>query len=138
MPCSNQKSNSGDNRDAYVCRPLGRTTNDRALRLSAYEFVGQFIGLAIRSANLIPFSFPSIIWKGLVGDEITEDDIRAHDLLSYRIVLDTQKLLKQVQGDKEVFNRGMETVKFVVSGADQKVCFSVSSFLYSVYLLLSF
>jgi hypothetical protein len=48
------------------------------LRLSAYELVGQFIGLALRSGNLLPFSFPSIVWKHLVSEEVTTDDVRAY------------------------------------------------------------
>jgi hypothetical protein len=131
MPCPNQKTNAGDNRDSFVPRPLSAV--DKSLRLSAYEVVGQLMGLAIRTQNLLPFRLPSIVWKGLLKDEATEDDIRAHDLLSFRIVNDIQAALEK--GNKEVFDSGMQSIKFTVSGADQKVSFCCSLLLFLPALL---
>ena len=44
-----------------------------------FRFIGQFIGIAIRSKVTVDFSFPSFIWKCLVRDPLTELDIYSID-----------------------------------------------------------
>jgi len=83
--------------------------------------VGQFIGLAIRSGNLVPFAFPSIVWKALVSEEITTDDVRAMDLLSFRIVNEIETMLSKKSLTPEVFNSVMADMKFEVHGSDSLV-----------------
>ncbi len=103
-------------------RPLGA---DSALILSGFELVGMLMGLALRSGNLLALNLPSIVWKGLCGDEITVDDVRAIDLLSFQIVHEIQGHLSQAASadvfDLAMSRSGMADRRFEVHGADQRV-----------------
>jgi hypothetical protein len=99
-----------------VPRPI--PVGESNLRLAAYEFCGQLVGLALRTGNLLPFAWPSIVWKHLVSEEVTTDDVRAMDLLSFRIVHDIEALLKKKDLTPEVFNSIMSDMKFEVHGSD--------------------
>jgi hypothetical protein len=52
---------------------------ERDRRLSAYRFVGQLMGLAIRTQSPLPFMWPSLVWKQFVNDPLTEQDYKAND-----------------------------------------------------------
>jgi E3 ubiquitin-protein ligase HERC2 len=80
--CPNGRENIGSNREKYVPRP----SSTSALHLSMYEFVGKLMGLAIRTRTPLDLDFPSIVWKPLVGDVVTEEDVLAIDLLSFKIL----------------------------------------------------
>ncbi len=112
--------------------------------LNSFFFVFLWLGLAIRSGNLVPFAFPSIgtltsslrlsygsallcadhilvvsvwcaVWKALVSEEITTDDVRAMDLLSFRIVNEIEGMLQKKSLTPEVFNSVMADMKFEVT-----------------------
>ena len=44
-----------------------------------YRFVGNLIGISLRTKHLLPFEFCPQIWKTIVGDVITEEDIEMID-----------------------------------------------------------
>jgi len=64
---------------------------------------------------------PSIVWKHLVSDPITPDDVRAIDLLSFQIVSDIQALLNKKSITQDAFDSVMAERKFEVYGSDQVV-----------------
>lgn len=119
VPCSNARSNNGEGRDRVVPRPLPTTAGERALRLSAYEFLGRLMGLAMRSGNLLALNFPSVIWKHLSSQPITHDDIRAIDLLSFQIVDDMREMASSPGITDSVFDSAMADVRFEVYDAAQ-------------------
>jgi len=88
--CANGRNKIGNNRDRVVPRPLPSQSHptDRTLRLSAYEFLGRLMGLALRSGSLLALSLPSIVWKHIVSQSVTQDDVRAIDISAFHI-LDT-------------------------------------------------
>lgn len=93
--------------------------------LNGFELVGQLMGLAIRSGSLIPVNFPSIVWKALVGEEITAVDVTSIDLLSFQITDEIRRIIKlkkttAVAGGSG-FNLVMSDQKFEVHGSDQKI-----------------
>jgi E3 ubiquitin-protein ligase HERC2 len=59
--CPNGRTDSGENRDRFVPRP----DSTGALHISLYELVGQLMGMAIRSRNLLNLNLPAICWKVL-------------------------------------------------------------------------
>eukprot|EP00455_Lapot_gusevi_P019599 TRINITY_DN2092_c0_g3_i1.p1 TRINITY_DN2092_c0_g3~~TRINITY_DN2092_c0_g3_i1.p1 ORF type:complete len:1184 (-),score=414.41 TRINITY_DN2092_c0_g3_i1:81-3632(-) len=121
VPCPNATSETGDNRDKFVPRrlPPNDRLTDRQLRLQAYEFVGQLMGLAIRTQNLLPFQLPSIVWKALVGETITLEDVRAIDTLSYDFIDDVRQKGEEYPPDQ--FDYLMGEVKFEVPTAEGKL-----------------
>merc|ERR1712025_64205 len=78
-PCPNQKAGVGDHRSCWV----PRASSTRPLYISLYEFVGQFMGLAIRSEDLLNLHFPPMVWKRLVNDQPNKEDIRKMDSLGF-------------------------------------------------------
>eukprot|EP00455_Lapot_gusevi_P051944 TRINITY_DN784_c0_g2_i4.p1 TRINITY_DN784_c0_g2~~TRINITY_DN784_c0_g2_i4.p1 ORF type:complete len:284 (-),score=93.09 TRINITY_DN784_c0_g2_i4:152-1003(-) len=46
------------------------------------------MGLAIRSKNLLPLNFPSIIWKQLCHQPVTLHDVKDIDLFTYHLLQD--------------------------------------------------
>jgi hypothetical protein len=105
----------GDNRDRFVPRPSAVNS----LHLSMYEFIGQLMGAAIRTRSLWNLNLPAVVWKQLVQDKITDQDIRAIDALSFKQLERIQKLeAKQIP--VELFNELMQEVKFEVIGSDSK------------------
>ncbi|CAE8731219.1 unnamed protein product [Polarella glacialis] len=78
VPCPNAVAEVGENRDGWVLNP--RANSLECVR--ALEFVGQLIGLALRTGDLLPFSLAPFTWKGIVGDERKREDVRAIDIFA--------------------------------------------------------
>jgi len=83
--------------------------------------VGQLMGLAIRTGHLLPFNFPSAVWKHLVADDITSDDVRAIDLMSFQIVTEIDGLLNDKKMTPKDFDDTMKDRSFAVYGSDGKL-----------------
>jgi len=77
------------------------------------------MGLGIRSKNLLNFNFPSIVWKPLVNDVVTEADVAAIDNLAWNPL----EGIKQAESSMkpEMFDEAMEEIKFEVNGSDGKL-----------------
>jgi len=65
--------------------------------------------------------FPSMMYKHLVNSPITTADVKAVDVLSFKIVEDIQKFSRDKDSNESVFNKVMKDVKFSVHGSDQKL-----------------
>jgi len=92
--CPNGREGVGQNRDKYVPRPSAT----KPLHLSMFEFLGQLMGLAIRTTELLNLDLPSIVWKSLVNDEITESDVLGIDTLSFKIIENIKQIERQMRG----------------------------------------
>ncbi|EFC47682.1 ubiquitin protein ligase [Naegleria gruberi] len=75
IPTPNKVSGQGDNRDKFV--PTPKSTSDQHLKW--YEFVGMLMGIGILTKNVLPFDYPSLIWKSLVNEKIGWTDLRSFD-----------------------------------------------------------
>lgn len=116
IKCPNGRENIGSNREKYVPRP----SSVSPLHICMYEFVGKLMGLAVRTKNVLDLDLPSIVWKALVSDTVTEEDVLAIDLLSFKI-LDELKKFENTGGlAPELFTACVNS-KFVVIGSDQRV-----------------
>lgn len=85
LPCANQKSGlSGDvdgmagihNMDKFVPNP-GRCS--KPLHVSMLVFVGKMIGIAMRTNAALPFHFPPMVYKRLLGHPVGRTDLKAID-----------------------------------------------------------
>jgi len=124
VPCSNARTNNGEGRDRVVPRPLPTKAAERALRLSAYEFLGRLMGMAMRSGGLLALNFPSLLWKHIVSQPVTQEDIRAIDLLSFQIIDDIKAMASQPGISDSVFDSQMAdaNVRFEVYDSAQISC----------------
>ena len=77
--CPNGSADVGLNRNAYI--PVVSSTS--SLHISMYEFLGKLMGLAMRTEDYLGLQFPPIIWKGILGDTITENDVTDVDIFAF-------------------------------------------------------
>mmetsp|Transcript_30833 Transcript_30833/g.69223 ORF Transcript_30833/g.69223 Transcript_30833/m.69223 type:complete len:1182 (-) Transcript_30833:197-3742(-) len=83
--------------DKVVVAP-GQTSNSF---LEAYNFLGQVIGMAIRSKVFINFNLPSVFWKGLVGEPLEGlEDLRAFDQAAANMAQHVDQLARDRATDK--------------------------------------
>jgi len=75
IPCPNAQGKVGEGRDKYVLNPSARSK----LHLRMFRFLGQLMGMSIRTGALLTLDLPSYVWKPLVGAPITINDLRAID-----------------------------------------------------------
>eukprot|EP00475_Leptophrys_vorax_P044051 TRINITY_DN8686_c0_g1_i1.p1 TRINITY_DN8686_c0_g1~~TRINITY_DN8686_c0_g1_i1.p1 ORF type:complete len:636 (-),score=165.67 TRINITY_DN8686_c0_g1_i1:54-1961(-) len=114
--CPNGRENIGGNREKFVPRP----SSTGPLHIKMYEFVGKLLGLAMRTRNVLDLDFPSIVWKPLINDIVTEEDVLAIDLLSFKILDELRKFEADKGMSEDLFEEYINS-KFVAFGSDQKV-----------------
>ncbi len=74
IPVPNSKG-YGENQEKWIPNPLSLTS----LHLSMYAFVGKLMGIAIRGKHILNLDLPSIVWKQLIGAEVTLRDLELID-----------------------------------------------------------
>jgi HECT-domain (ubiquitin-transferase)/Regulator of chromosome condensation (RCC1) repeat/SPRY domain/Kelch motif len=115
LECPNGREKVGLNRERFVPRP----SSNSALYLSMYEFVGKLMGLAIRSGNFLVLDLPSMVWKPLVGAQVTEEDVKAIDTLSFKILEQVAELENNPNVTPEMFTDYLD-LNFTTIGSDQQ------------------
>jgi hypothetical protein len=115
IPCPNAREQIGLNRDVYVPNPAARSPTE----LSMFTFLGKLMGLAMRTNELLYLQLPSIVWKQLCDDVVTEEDVMAIDALSFRMVHELRKLGRRGL-TADMFAEYINAT-FVVVGSDQQM-----------------
>ncbi len=111
----NGRTDAGLNRDAFV----PRTSSKGLLHAGLYRFFGRLCGLAIRSNNLMNLSFPSLVWKPLVGDPVLDGDVEAVDNIAFKQIKSIKNLVDTLS-DLD-FNTQFESYRFTCCQCDGKV-----------------
>ena len=83
IPCPNALHGLPTNMDKYIPRPKLACC---PLALDMYEFVGKMMGMSMRANLCLPFQFPSLVWKRLLGQELTVKDMEAVDTLTCKLL----------------------------------------------------
>lgn len=78
--CPNGQHDIGTNRSMYVPNP--KCTSPIAIQM--YEFVGQLLGISLRTHGDFPFAFPSLVWKHVLLSISME-----HYKIDMELILDT-------------------------------------------------
>jgi E3 ubiquitin-protein ligase HERC2 len=105
------------------CLPNHRLFAD-PLALQMLEFVGKLMGMSLRAKLTLPFSFPSLVWKLLLGEEATIEDLRDVDSMAASQIdqLSAYLDLRDDGGDLEMlFNQKYTSVTplyFTFTGSD--------------------
>jgi len=111
IPCPNAQHGLPTNVDKFLPNPHLATC---PLALDMFEFVGKLMGMSLRANLCLPFHFPSLVWKRLLGQELSRSDMEAVDTLTCR-------LLGSVRGceDEEEFEGKFGgSLTFVATGHD--------------------
>eukprot|EP01122_Echinamoeba_exundans_P001572 TRINITY_DN115_c0_g1_i2.p1 TRINITY_DN115_c0_g1~~TRINITY_DN115_c0_g1_i2.p1 ORF type:complete len:3572 (-),score=989.42 TRINITY_DN115_c0_g1_i2:58-10773(-) len=79
IPCPNAQAKVGRNRDKFIVAP---SCNSRG-HLRMFRFLGQLMGMAIRTGVMLTVDLPSFFWKPLVEQPLTLADLRDIDHAFY-------------------------------------------------------
>ena len=75
MPTPNARHSFGQNRDQWILNPGNLTLLKREMLI----FLGKLMGIAIRGKEYLALNLSPIIWKLLVGETLSRDDLEGVD-----------------------------------------------------------
>jgi hypothetical protein len=115
--CPNGRTNTGLNKDCWIPNvyPPNKPISDELKK--QYQFIGQLMGMAIRKKHYLNFKFPLLLWKQLLKESITIEDIQAIDLQSFTIINELEKYIEQtISNDdiKDIFSSIISELHFEV------------------------
>lgn len=129
LPCPNALHGLPNNVDKFMPNPKLACCH---LALEMYDFLGKLMGVSLRANLCLPFQLPSLVWKRLLGQELSVKDMEAVDTL-------TCKLLDSVRScvDEEDFNEKYgSSLTFVCTGWDgyveQDIQCQIDRFIYGL------
>ncbi|CAF3346877.1 unnamed protein product [Rotaria socialis] len=95
--CPNGRMNIGLNRDQWIPNvfPLNQSIPIEIVK--QYRFIGQLMGMAIRNKHYLDLKFPALLWKQLLGEDITVKDIEAIDVQSFAIIKKIESIIAENQ-----------------------------------------
>ncbi|CAF1287564.1 unnamed protein product [Didymodactylos carnosus] len=124
--CPNGRTNSGLNRDRWIPNIFPPNKPIPKMFKKHYRFVGQLMGMAIRRKHYLDLKFPILLWKQLVREQVTMEDVEAIDIQSFTIINEMEKNITQNQSTDTnidinyLFSSIMSELRFdVVSSAGQ-------------------
>ncbi|CAF0746684.1 unnamed protein product [Adineta ricciae] len=95
--CPNGRTNSGLNRDCWIPHSFPPNKPISKKIVQQYRFVGQLMGLAMRKKHYLDIKFAHLVWKQLLKEEITVEDIEAIDIQSFRIINEMEKNIETMR-----------------------------------------
>ena len=125
----NGRHSVGQNREKWLLNP-GATSS---IHFEMFAFMGKLMGIAVRTKEYLALNIPSIIWKLLVQDTPTREDLEAIDLFQIQS-LDSMRNIDSQGIDAETFRISFfetfttvstddRTVELVPGGAHRDVTF---------------
>ncbi|CAF1287352.1 unnamed protein product [Rotaria sordida] len=93
--CPNGRTNSGLNDDCWIPNiyPPNEFIPNRIKK--QYQFIGQLMGMAIRKKHYLDLKFPNLLWKQLVREQITIEDIENIDIQCFTMINQMEKSIKE-------------------------------------------
>eukprot|EP01121_Diplochlamys_sp_Union-15-3_P005925 TRINITY_DN1628_c0_g1_i3.p1 TRINITY_DN1628_c0_g1~~TRINITY_DN1628_c0_g1_i3.p1 ORF type:complete len:512 (+),score=59.66 TRINITY_DN1628_c0_g1_i3:105-1538(+) len=116
IPSPNHEHDVGENREKFVINP----TRTSRLDLDLYRFLGQLLGMAIRSDISLPLDWPSLIWKPLVGLKTSREDLDVIDFRLSKYLNDIVNPPAEHNINAETFESVYPDLKFCTISADGK------------------
>jgi hypothetical protein len=95
--CPNGRTNSGLNRDCWIPNVFPPNKSIPNKFKKQYRFIGQLMGMAIRKKHYLDLKFPILLWKRLLREHITIEDIEAIDIQSFKINTEMEKNIEQIK-----------------------------------------
>ncbi|CAF4860740.1 unnamed protein product [Rotaria sp. Silwood1] len=93
--CPNGRTNIGLNNDRWIPNIYPPNASIPIRIKQQYQFIGQLMGMAIRQKHYLNLKFPSLLWKQLVREQITMEDIENIDIQSFKIINEMEKSINQ-------------------------------------------
>jgi len=107
--CPNGRTNNVLNRDRWIPNVFPPNRSIPVDIKNQYHFVGQLMGMAIRTKEYLDVRLPILLWKQLIHEEVTIEDIEAIDISSFAIINEMEENIRKVKsvnecGDGDVNN----------------------------------
>ena len=83
----NNKNNLGEHKDGYMLNPNCKSI----IHKNAFEFIGKLMVLAISSGETLNLDLHPVIWKSLIGKQITLKDYEEIDKCFYNMIENIKK-----------------------------------------------
>ncbi|RYH29207.1 hypothetical protein EON65_09325, partial [archaeon] len=116
--CPNGQQAVHSGMDKYVPNPK----HSGPLALEMFEFVGRLMGMSIRAKLCLPFDFPPLIWKKILGETVSTLDLGEVDMIAMQQLDSMEKCdedtVDPVLGE-EAFQERFPNLKFTYMGSDQ-------------------
>lgn len=112
IPCANRKADLGENREKFLPNP----SLTSPFQMSFFNFLGKLIGISLRTHATLPLNLPSIVWKRLVRQRATINDLRAIDATCVKF-LDQLRDIESEGVTADIFEDVMEQY-FVTQSSD--------------------
>jgi hypothetical protein len=117
--CPNGQHTVHVNTDKYVPNPQ----HTGPLAMQMFEFLGRLMGASLRAKLSLPFEFPSIVWKKLIGEDVNMEDLMNFDALTYKLVEAVRFCERDGICDQAAFAAKYgDSLKFVYNGSDGVEC----------------
>eukprot|EP00656_Telonema_subtile_P016446 TRINITY_DN18688_c0_g1_i2.p1 TRINITY_DN18688_c0_g1~~TRINITY_DN18688_c0_g1_i2.p1 ORF type:complete len:580 (-),score=186.68 TRINITY_DN18688_c0_g1_i2:103-1842(-) len=78
----------GENRDRWIASPAAHTDT----HISMLRFLGQLMGIALRTGLPMKLNLSAVVWKKLVGQQVTLKDLKGFDFSAYQAMEQLQNL----------------------------------------------
>ena len=75
LPTPNGRDETGVNRDCFILNPEATSP----IHLNMFRFMGALVGIAIRSGSPVDLRLAPPVWKQLVGETLTVQDLSEMD-----------------------------------------------------------
>ncbi|KAG1709280.1 hypothetical protein DVH05_019923 [Phytophthora capsici] len=112
--CPNGQHDTGNNRGMYLPNP--KCTSPVAMQM--FAFVGQLLGISLRTHGDFPFMLPSLVWKQLLGQTLNRADLEGTDAM----------FIQMLDGIANCENDGISTEEeFATAFAGLELRFTASS-----------
>lgn len=83
----NNRNDHGSDRDCFVLDPASKSPN----HLEMFKFLGAFIGFGILSKSPISLNLAPTVWKQILGEELTLNDLTQIDNYSAQVLTDLRQ-----------------------------------------------
>ena len=123
----NNKNDVGLLKDKFMLNP----SNKNILYDSVYIFIGKLMASAISSGELLDLNIHPILWKFILGNEITFDDTETLDCLFFKMIMDLEKYVgnsameRSFENSFDLYftfkNANNEEIELIPNGKEVKV-----------------
>ena len=110
----NNRNDHGSNRDCYILSP----NSTSPAHLDMYKYLGGFIAFGILSKSPVPLNLAPTVWKQILGEQMTLEDLESIDTYSSQVLTDLRNYSAQLT-DEEFEQTVDQTFTTVLSNGDE-------------------
>lgn len=111
----NNKNEHGINRDCYILDSRSKTPSHK----QQFKYFGAFLAYAFLSKSPVPFNLAPWVWKQILHEEVTLQDLDAIDAYSAQVLRDMQQYAQNLSD--EDFDAGVDQCFTTVLSSGEEI-----------------